>query len=170
MSTTLSGTIVENLNVQYKDDGDGLTPTTQQIQGAQVNDAWTIVDGSGTNQANAAFVDRRTLGGGASETLDLQALVDEHGNTLVFTAIKYIKIKPAAANGSTLEIGGAASNAWTALFGASTHTNKERAGGKWEHQELTDGYAVSASDKNLKITNNDGAASATYDIIIIGVV
>ena len=169
MATVLSGTITETLNVQYKDDGGGLSPTTQQIQGGQVNDAWTIANGTGTLQANATFVDRRTLGNGANETLDLQALLDEHGNTLVFTAIKYIKIKPAAANGATLEIGGAASNAWTALFGASTHTNKERAGGKWEHQELTAGYAVSGSSKNLKITNNDGAASAIYDIIIIGV-
>ena len=170
MTTRLSGKIEEAPNVQYLDDDTaGVVHTTQAGQGPQVTDNWEIRDGVGTDQAKIMVVRRITLAAGASETIDLQALVDKFNATLVLTKVKYLKIIAAAGNQDTIEVGNAAANAWFPHMGAATHTLKIIAGGSDRIQEQKAGYTVSGTAKNLKILNNDGANPATFDIIIVGI-
>lgn len=134
--------------------------------------AASLANGTGANQANALWVDTRTLSASATENLDLAGvLVDAFGNTLTFTKVKAILVEAADANVNDVVIGGAASNAWAAMFGDATDTIKVRPGGFFMLvAPNVDGLAVTAGSGDiLKVANSAGSTSVTYTIVIIGV-
>jgi hypothetical protein len=135
----------------------------------------SLANGSGAGKANKIYAKRRTLAAGASEELDLAGtLPDPLGGAVVFTKIRVIIIllqpSPAAAS---LLIGGSAMNAfvnWVGAAAAQPRVGNGPTGGIFMTTRCdATGFAVTAGTGDLlKITNEDGALAATYDIILIG--
>lgn len=149
---------------------DGLDLSTVQDDSA-LEFKLSLSDGTGANEADKIWHDRRTLSASASETLDLSALTHTlFGSTVTIdlAKVKCLFIKNRATSpGDELVIGGAASNAFEVPFG-------NVAGGVVAVgpnsplllANLTDGWTV-GSDVNLKIANT-GSGDITYDIVIVG--
>lgn len=131
----------------------------------------SFANGTAANQANMMWTDTRTVALSTSDDLDLAGgLVSAFGTTVTFTSIKGIIIHAASANGANLSIGGDATAAFSTLFNAATDEILLAPGGTLAVvNPNADGYVVTATTADiLEITNLDGAASADYDIIIIG--
>lgn len=133
--------------------------------------AWPLAPGTGANQADRVFADRRTLAASATENLDLAAsLTDALGATITFAKVRALLVAAAAANANTVVVGGAASNAMSTMFGDATDTVVVRPGGAMllVAPDAT-GYAVTAATGDLLKVGNGGAGTAvTYDVVIIG--
>lgn len=128
-----------------------------------------LLNGTETGQASKTFSDRRTVAGGATDSLDLTAtLLDAFGAAISFTAIKAIVIKAAAANGDTLTIGGN-ENAFDTFLGADTDTLVINPGGVLVLADGGTGYAVTPSTGDVLDITNDDTDPADYEIILIGV-
>src|SRR5262245_37171162 len=85
-----------------------------------ITEALTLAAGTGLDQADRIFHDRRTLSASATENLDLAGvLTDIFGDALSFARIKLIYVKAAAANTNNVLVGGAASNAFPFLGDAT---------------------------------------------------
>ena len=127
-----------------------------------------LANGTGTDQADEVWHDERTLAA-ASETLDLTSLAGgPWGSTKAFASIKAIFIKnTGTTTGEDLTVGGAAANAWCAMFADSTDKAKVMPNGVLAWWSPTDAETVDGTHKNLKI--DAGAASITYKIVIVGV-
>lgn len=133
----------------------------------------TLTHGTGANQANAQFFDRRTLAASATEDIDLAGgLTDAFGNALVFTKIRAIGIQALATNTNNVLLGGAASNQLATLFGAVNDVIVVRPGGLFlVVAPDAAGYAVTAATGDLlKIANSAGSTGVTFDIAILGTV
>lgn len=126
-------------------------------------------DGTGANQATIMWSDTRTLSSSATESLDLSgsALTDAFGAAVALTSIKGIILYSNPANTVNLTIGNV-TNGLATIFGAATQSFTLHPGEllvKWT--PLAAGYVVTAGTADLlKVAN--GAASSTYDIILIG--
>lgn len=130
-----------------------------------------LTNGTGAGQANAMWSDRRTLTTGANEDLDLAGvLVSELGTTLTFTKIKAVIVKGATANTTNLTISRPASNG-LAIFAAAGDAITVKPGGLFVHVDPSlAGVTVTAATGDLLNIANSAGASATYDIIVIGIV
>lgn len=150
---------------------------TRDLGSASVTEALSatinLTNGAGANQATQAWGDTRTLTSGANEALDLSGtLTNGLGATVSFTRIVGLIVQADSDNGSTITVGGAASNAFSAIFGDSSDEFVVRPGGTvaFFAPDAT-GYVVSGSSPasdQLKILNDDGAASASYTIWLVG--
>lgn len=126
----------------------------------------TLTDGDGADEANRCWHDSRTLAGGANETIDITDPGDDAlGRTLTLTRIVALIIQNTGTVSIKLEPG--ASDGWTGAF-ADDITPIVAGGTVAFIAPSTAGYAVAAGNKNIKITNLDGADGAAYDIIILG--
>jgi len=167
MATTLSGTLSIQSSVRFDSGSD--VSTLVDILSAPYSA--TYADGTGANQANRIFRDRRTLAASTSEELDLAGgITDPYGTAITMARVKAIIIVSAAANGDVINVGGAAANAFASWVGDATDKIVLRPGACFAlaATEAT-GYAVTAGTGDLlKIENADSGDSATYDIIIIG--
>jgi len=131
----------------------------------------SLATGVAADQADLIFSDQRTLGAGANEDLDLAGvLTDPFGQTVTFAKVKMIYIFAAAANGDYIQVGGAAATQFVNWVADATDKVNVCPGGLFLLATPTlAGYAVGAGASDfLRITNADGAAGATYDIVIIG--
>ena len=126
---------------------------------------WAV--GTGADQADQIWEDRRTLAGGATEDLELQDGTESNGfgQTLTLTILKGIYINIVSGDGPLL-IGGAVANQFDSLFGDVSDKFRVRKTIMVATGDAT-GYAVDADDV-LKIANEDGGAAVTFDIVIIG--
>jgi len=134
--------------------------------------AATLGSGTAVGMADRVFLDTRTLGPSATESLDLNGstLFDPFGVAFAIVKVKAIMIASADANINDILVGNAAT-AWAALLGA-TGTVLLRPGASFSaFAGVADaaGYAVAAGATDLlKILNNAGTNSVTYDIGIAG--
>ena len=129
-----------------------------------------MLDGTAANKADLIFADQRALGASGTENLDLAGgLSSPAGDTLTFVKVKGIYVRAAAANGGNIVVGGAASNAFQGPFAATNDKLNIPAGGYVELVAPVAGWTVTPGTGDLLlIANDDGAAGATYDIVIIG--
>jgi hypothetical protein len=133
----------------------------------------TLASGTAIDQADQVYLsDGRTLATTVSEELDLSgSLVNEQGETVAFTKVKFLLIQNDSTDASCiLSVGGAASNGWISAFGDATDKIKVGPGGKlllWNPSLA--GYAVTAGTADKLKIENPGTATATYSIIIGGV-
>lgn len=140
-------------------------PINQLIEQAFAN-------GTGADQANKVWSDRRTLADGASESLDLAGgLTDAFGAAITFTKIKGIVIKNRSTT-QTLAVGGAASSQFINWVANSSDIVNIPPGG---FLALTApgaaGFAVTAGTGDLlKIANGAAGQATDYDIYLIGTV
>jgi hypothetical protein len=130
-----------------------------------------LTTGTSADQADLVFADTRTLAASATENLDLAgSLVDAFGNTLTFVEVCAILIVASDANTNDVVVGGAASNAFSGIFGDATDKLVVKPGGMaLIAAPVNPAYAVVAATGDiLKVANSAGGTGVTYDIVIIG--
>lgn len=141
--------------------------TTTVTDTATANLAFTLADGTGDDQANGYHKDVITIAAGGTATVDLRALslnIMGGTGTLSLAKVKTLLVKNRSTTAS-LSVGGTTSNRWTALAAGATTIGPD---GVLYVSHPKGGYATTASDKVLAITNN-GAAAADVEIYIVGV-
>jgi hypothetical protein len=131
-----------------------------------------LEDGTAAGKADRVFHDRRTLAASATEDLDLAGvLTDAFGASLTFVKVKGLFIAADITNTNNVVIGGAATNPWAALLGA-TGTATLRPGasmGVMAGPADATAYTVTGGSGDLlKAANSGAGTSVTYDIVIIG--
>lgn len=167
MSESFSGQLSVNVTAALRttlDIGTGIHNVSQTYTN-------NFANGTGADQANQMWTDTRTLTASSTENLDMSgALTNTFGTTVAFTSVKAIVIKAAAANTNDVVVGGAASNAFSAMFGDATDKLVLKPGCVFSLlNPNANGYAVTAATADiLKIANSSSGTSVTYDIIIIG--
>jgi len=181
MSTSLTATLKVKLAWLFQN--------VLDLNTAEDSYAWNqseaLANGTSENMANDMFHDRRYLTTGSpTDDLDLAGgLTNSFGETLTFTAIKQIVIYnlgvPDASHatwtptaGEDLDIGGAASNPFTAPFdGGATSKVTVPSGGMLVMTAPLDGWTVTAgSADTLRVALDGGGANdVDYEIVIIGV-
>lgn len=130
-----------------------------------------LATGTTAGKADLVFSDTRTLAASASENLDLAGgLSDAFGAALTFAEVVAILVRASEANTNDVVIGGAASNAFSAPFGAATDKLVIKPGGYVLLVAPGDpAYPVTAGTGDLlKVANSAGSTGVTYDIIIVG--
>lgn len=165
---SLAGTIRTIIDLKHVGTSDLSTLTDTALHEVKL----ALTAGTSADQIDTLWHDRRTLAGGANETLDLiGSLTNAFGAAASFAKVKAILIyNRTETTGVFLLVGGAASNAWAGgmLVDASDKI-KIGPGGLNLWASPVDGYAAAAgSTDNLKIENGHGSTAAEYDIFIIG--
>lgn len=163
--------LTAKLNINARADlaaTDGFVTPTAKITldyGAQ------LADGTGTGQANACHSERYTLGASGTQVIDLSAIVDDLGQNVAFSAIKYIAIKAAAGNAAHVALKPNGTEGWVAAFNAAADTLKLAAGGftVLANPAAAGWPVVDNTTDKLLLTNSSGAASAVVDVVIVGV-
>lgn len=141
---------------------------------AKIFHSWvlSLTNGTGSGSANFAWSDQITITASGSSTIDLSSLTDRFGNAIAPTIVKLLMVRLTSSSdtAASISLGGAASNAWTALLLNSSDLLKIRYQGfaLFACKDAT-GYAVGGSDKNLKILNNSSTQSVVVDVAILGV-
>lgn len=137
--------------------------------------SYSLLNGTGANQANMEWSDTRTLAPSATENLDMYgSLTSKLGGTIGFNRIKGFIVHAHADNTNNVLIGGADADAFDSWLNIVDGTDSI---------SLPPGglFAMIAPDSNafnvnadthdlLKMTNSDNGTSVTYDIILIGCV
>lgn len=132
-----------------------------------------LTDGIAAGQANVVFHDRRQIGAGANEDLDLigTALQDPAGVNLSLVRVKALIISALATNVNNVVVGAAAANPWVTLLN-STGTVTVRPGATLAYFAGPldgTGHAVTAGTGDLlRVANSGGGTPVDYDIILIG--
>ncbi len=128
----------------------------------------TLANGTGVDQVDAWWNDRRTLAA-AAEDIDIRGgLTDSFGVALAFQKLKVLIIRNrSTVAGEILTVGGDANS--VPLFGAANDTIKVGPGGLflWINPSLA-GVAVAAGTGDI-IQVDSGAATISYDLIVGGV-
>ncbi len=129
----------------------------------------SLGDGTGANQADRLFTDRRTLAASASENLDLAGtLADAFGATLTFAKLKAIVIVADAANTNNVNVSREATNG-VPLFLAAGDGIPVLPGGMFVWVAPGAGVDVTAGTGDLIAVANSGAGtSVTYDVYLLG--
>jgi len=139
---------------------------TNPVQPIRIAQPFALTNGTGDDQANEIFADTRTLTA-TSETLDLTStLANFAGTTIVYTALKGVWIfNRSTTGGEDLIVSG---NFGTILGGTTPTVTLKPGFGILLAGTLT-GYTVTnTSADQLKI--DAGAATISYDIVLIGTV
>lgn len=85
----------------------------KDVRTTKIEDYARLTDGTGNNQAQIAWSDKRAAASGQYDYVDTSSLTDERG-TIVVQAIKIIYLKNTGANAITFD--GNAQDAWSTLF------------------------------------------------------
>lgn len=147
-----------------------LTTTQAIITGAFQK---TLVDGTGINQANIVIAKKYVIIASGTQVIDMGSggLTDDLGSAVTFTAIKAIMIKPAAANSAAVQVEPNVSEGFADWVKAAGDGVKIPAGGLFLFA-APEGAGLGVTDNTddkLLLTNLSGAASATVDVVLLGV-
>lgn len=160
-SFTLTGTL--RLVPRWADD----LNTTTVTDTVRTDVAFTLANGTGNDQADGYYKDVLTVAASETATVDLRALtlnIMGGSGTLSLAKVKALLIVNRSATAS-LTVNGTTSDRWTALSAGALTVGPE---GVLYVTHLNAGYATTASDKVIAITNN-GAAAADVEVYVIGV-
>jgi hypothetical protein len=129
----------------------------------------TLASGTGANQADRIFSDRRSLAASTPENLDLAAvLTDPFGVAITFATIKAIVIKAAGGNTNDVVVTRPASLG-VPLFVAAGDGIAVKPGGAFVWVAPGAGVTVTPDTGDLLTVTNGGAGTpVTYDVIVIG--
>jgi hypothetical protein len=145
----------------------------------------TLTAGSGTNQINQMFLDRRTVSAASgTDVLDLAGgLYNSFGQVCTFSAIKLLLVKNrgtplgtdpqtwTVTDGQDLLVGGVASGAWRSLFnGVASSVLRVPADGLLLLTAPTSGFIVGAGSHDLlQVAFAGSGPHIDYDIVLLGV-
>ena len=179
MTTPLSSLVTSlkvNLQMSSQKAGNLKSPAASLVSAKEMITAF----GTGLNNADLVWDDRRLVAFGADDELDLAGtLENDYGDVVTFANVKLLMILnrtdedwSAGAHTATtavITVGGAISE-FLGPFGAAGDKISIPTGGLFlVTNPGTAGWTVTeASADDLKIHNDDGANEAMYDIIIIG--
>ncbi len=167
MADTLVSSISPFLNATFTRDLDFRDPADV----IDINTVYALANGTGANQADLVWADRRSLTAGNSENIDLAgSLTDSFGTSITFARVKAFRVYNNDTV-TTMDIGGAASNAWATWVGAAPDFVLLRpTSGMMLWATGATAWAVTAGTGDiLKIARAAGSPTdATYDIVIIG--
>ena len=128
----------------------------------------SLRNGTGAGEANMVWSDQRTIAPGGDDDIDLNGgITDAYGVTITFVNVRGIFVVNRSPNpGTRITVANTGGNfpptPWAIPCGPGDAFNfMERQVG------LT---IVPAAVDTLRMTNEDGGASAMYDIVVIGVV
>jgi|DEB0MinimDraft_3_1074331.scaffolds.fasta_scaffold00047_26 hypothetical protein len=155
----LSLRVNEILNSENKS---GSVPT-------RIEEVLRLSDGTSAGQADLVFSDRRQLGNGANEDLDLAgSLQDSFGNTLTMVEVVgvFIRNRETAA-ASVLQVSAAAANGWAQMISGNTNHLKIKAGGFFLWWDDAGSAVTAGTGDLLNLANANGAATLDYDIVIV---
>lgn len=127
-------------------------------------------NGTGANQADLIFHDRRTLAASGTEDLDLAGvLTDAYGATITFARIKAVVVMAASANTNNVNVSRATTNG-VPLFLAASDGIPVLPGGffAWCAPDATAVAVTAGTGDLLTVTNSAAGTSVTYDVIVIG--
>lgn len=152
---------------QLTPDGDN---SGGKIAEVSVDLGWS--SGSGDNQADGVFHDSRTLIASATETIDLQTILDGNGNALGAAEIAALIIECPQSNQGDIQMDDSAATPWLAWLASSGATDDATLTLKPGVSQILvaplDGsYPVSAGAKLINFVNLDGANPNTYTITAI---
>jgi hypothetical protein len=159
LSVTALANLVKTLNL----------PGATESHPVQYSKSFSLPNGSGSGQADVIWDDERTLAASATESLDLQALTDAFGGSIVLTALKALLIYASPTNANDVQVGGAASNAFQAFLDDATGYAVVKPGGMLLIVAPAAGYTVDSTHHLLKVANSGSGTGVTYDIIAIGI-
>ena len=127
-----------------------------------------LSNGTGNNQADTVFADNRTLGGSATEDLDLAggSLSDPVGVALTFATMKAVLVRAGSGNGGNILVGGDVNDA--PLFSDASDKIPVLPGGTFLWVAPNTGITITAATGDVLQIENTDAGAATYDIVIIG--
>jgi hypothetical protein len=136
----------------------------------------SFADGNGNDQANRVYRSSRSLAISTSENIDLYdfaGATDALGQTYALSKVKALAIRNTSTDtGATITIGAASSNPWTGPLGGTTPTITLTPGTTAQGVLLLvngAGWTVTdASAHLLKIINNSGSVTASYEIAVVG--
>jgi len=165
MPTNLKASIKVAIVAAFSSSLDLSTPEDQLTYSKNT----ALANGTSAAQADLIFHDQRSLADSATEELDLSgSLFDAFGNLLAFATIKAIFVVNTSSE-QTLTIGGAAANAFAAIFGDATDTLKVPPGGALCLTAPGSGFPVTAASADLlKFANGAEGSALVYKIVLIG--
>ena len=141
--------------------------TTAVTDTATVNLAFALANGTGDDQANGYHKDVITIAAAGTATIDLRALAVKlfgGAGTVSLAKVKTLLVVNRSSTAS-LSAFGSTANRWTALSAGAVTIGPA---GTFYASHPKAGYATTASDKVIAITNN-GAAAADVEIYLVGV-
>lgn len=158
--TTITGAVT-CVHTDTQDDGSiGTDPVTMPL-------ADSLTNGTGNDQADLVFHQRKTLTTGATQNYDLAAaLVDEFGTTLTFVAIKALYIRNLNAS-RALTVGGGA-QPWLTWVAAAADAIVIPPMGIFLLTAPLAGFAVTADTGDDLLVTNAAGGDTIFDILIIG--
>ena len=170
MTTTLTGSIQIASDWDYQSTDD-IGIVTRDKNTNNFSSAFT--SGTGANQVNWTWRDRRTVTAGSpNDDIDLYgSLVDVFGQTINAVTIKELLIvNRSVTTGDNLDIGGAGSNPIVSMFsGSATAVVTVGAGGAISLSSPVSGFAVASGSADvLRIAYDGASGSITYDIFLKG--
>jgi len=188
MDTELAANVRTIVDWDFQDTTDHLSTPADK---AKLELLKKFADGTGANQANLKFSERRILTANTgTDLLDFAGgLTDKFGNTITFSEIKLLflhnKGLPGATNdgsssdtwteaaGQDLLVGGAASNAWDVWLNETAGAEvRVRSGGILLLCAPRDGYRVIAGTDDILQVLWDGSVASggdiEYDIVLLG--
>ncbi len=133
--------------------------------------SFSFKPGTGANQANNIFADKRTLAASGTENLDLSGLLQNQLNeTIAFTKVRALIITADATNVNDVVVGGHATAAFASMFSDPTDKVKVKPGGMLVLVAPdVNGYAVTATTADLlTIANSNSGTAVGYGIIVVG--
>jgi len=157
---TIKGTLTES--VDLAPGGAISAPVFSQI----VKD---FANGSGANQANVIWSDRRTLTASATEDLDLVGggLLNAFGVAIAPTKIRLVYIVSSSANVQNLTLFGDAAS--IPILGTAATTYTLQPGGVFLGMwPSTAGLTVTPTTGDIIQVANGAGVSVTYDIVVVG--
>ncbi len=176
MATSLTiNSLKAEVGWQYSQPNVAGNPTTDQNKYTYFQ---TLAQGTGAGNSKIFYQHTYTLAASASQDVDLAgAVADVFGNTVTFAKVKIIYVElQTTTTATSIYVGGSSSNGfinWISSAGTFATDQPKitvRNGGVFL-LACTDatGYAVTAGTADiLKLTNADGANSATVRVAIVG--
>lgn len=147
-----------------------VVPTTRALIDKQSPADTELSSGTGSGAVDLMYIDQRTLGASANETIDISGgITDPFGTTLNFVTVKGIFIKASTGNTNNVLFKPAASNSFLGPFNAAADQVSIPPGGCFLVTAPATGWAVTAgSGDDIYLANSGAGSSVTYDIHIIG--
>ena len=162
--TTLQAKIAAAMEIHFTGDADLGENSFDLARFADIG----LQNGTGNGQADTVFADKRTLGGSATEDLDLAggSLSNPVGQALTFATVKAILVRAAAANGGNIVVGGDINDA--PLFSDASDKIPVLPGGVFLWVAPATGITITGGTGDILQIENTDAGSASYDIVILG--
>lgn len=161
MSTTATGTVKYNADIVAVNDRFKLAESTSNISVNQTN---SFSLGSGDMQINLHYVAEYDIPPGGV-TINLQSLTNEFGDSISFSAVRYIWISNVRGSGY-IEMRLSGANPWTNFMLGSSAIYITK-GGTMQFLAPYAGYEVTATNKTFDLLD-PGGLGVTARVVILG--